>query len=47
MITLKMDLGVIAQEPEAQAEILDEFYDAVFHIETGNLYQYCITGIRE
>ncbi len=32
---MKTDLGVIAREPEAQAEILNEFFDAVFRTDAG------------
>ncbi len=35
IISLKTDLGVIAKEPEAQAELLKEFYGAVFRIDNG------------
>ncbi len=33
---MKTDLGVIAKEPEAQAELLNEFYDDVFCTDAGH-----------
>ncbi len=35
MVTLKKDVGAIAKEPNAQAEHLNEFCDAVSHPDNG------------
>ncbi len=35
IISLKTDLGVIVKEPETQAELLHEFYYAVFRNDAG------------
>ncbi len=37
MISLKTDLGVIVKEHEAQAKLLNEFYDTVFRPDNGQL----------
>ncbi len=35
IVTLKTDLTVIVNEPKTQAELLNEFYDAVFRNDAG------------
>ncbi len=34
-VTLKTDLGVVVNEPEAQAELLNKFHDSAFHPDNG------------
>ncbi len=41
VVSLKAHLGVIVKKPEAQAELINEFYDAFSTLTTGNLSLHC------